>query len=71
MPAPEGGAAAIETFGALLRLWSTRPHVLPEETRRHLKAGLRENLIAARTVFPFAPIVCQAVHAVRAVNHSE
>lgn len=44
------GATALEVAGLLLRLWGERPHVLPEETRRHLKAGLRENLLAARTL---------------------
>ncbi len=43
-------ATTAEIVGSLLRLWSARPHVMPEATRKHLKAGLRENLLAARTL---------------------
>ena len=48
--AGSGAASALETAGLLLRLWQNRPHILPEETRRHLQAGVRENLLAVRTV---------------------
>jgi hypothetical protein len=34
----------------LLRLWNERPRILPDATRRHLKAGLRENLMATRSL---------------------
>lgn len=44
------GASTAEIVGSLIRLWSARPHVMPEATRKHLKAGLRENLLAMRTL---------------------
>lgn len=52
--AGNGAASALETAGLLLRLWESRPHLLPEATRRHLQAGLRENLLAVRAVVDVA-----------------
>ena len=43
-------ASTAEIVGSLIRLWSARPHMMPDATRKHLKAGLRENLLAMRTL---------------------